>query len=228
MERTELDVSKREIKGKKVRFLRREGKTPANLYGHGVESIPLCVDSKHLAQTLAQAGKTDLIALKIDGSKTPRNVLVREVQRNSISGELLHVDFYQVRMTEKIKADIPLVFVGEAPALKKKNVSLIHITDSVNVEALPDALPHNIEIDVSILEEIDQAICVRDIQLDEKVTLLTDPEQMIAKIEEARREEVIEVEAEEEVEEEAEAAEGVEAEAEAEKEEEPGTDSTEE
>jgi len=225
MERTELDVLKREIKGKKVRFLRREGKTPANLYGHSVESIPLLVDTKQLAQTLAQAGKTDLIALKIEGAKTPRNVLVREVQRNVLSGELLHVDFYQVRMTEKIKADIPLVLIGEAPALKKKNVSLIHITDSVHIEALPDALPHNIEIDISNLEEVDQAIYVKDIQLDEKVTLLTDPEQMIAKVEEARREAVVE---EAEVEEEVEAAEGAEAEAEGEKEAEPSTESTEE
>lgn len=224
MARTELDVSTREITGKKVRFLRREGKTPASLYGHGIESIPLYVETKHLAQTLTQAGKTDLIALKIDGSKAPRNVLVREVQRNALSGELLHVDFYQVRMTEKIKADIPLVLIGEAPALKKKNVSLIHIIDSINIEALPDALPHNLEIDISTLEEIDQAIHVKDILLDEKVTLLTDPEQMVVKIEEARREEIVE---EAEVEEEEEAVEEGEGEAEAEKEAEPGPESAE-
>ena len=223
MARTELDVSTREITGKKVRFLRREGKTPASLYGHGIESIPLYAETKYLAQTLAQAGKTDLIALKIDGSKAPRNVLVREVQVKALSGELLHVDFYQVRMTEKIKADIPLVFIGEAPALKKKNVSLIHIIDSINIEALPDALPHNLEIDLSNLEEVDQAIYVKDILLDEKVTLLTDPEQMVVKIEEARREAVVE---EAELEEEAEAVE--EGEAAAEQEAEPAPESTEE
>lgn len=221
MARTELDVSTREITGKKVRFLRREGKTPANLYGHGIESISLYAESKVLAQTLAKAGKTDLIALKVDGSKA-RNVLVREVQVNALSGELLHVDFYQVRMTEKIKADIPLVFIGEAPALKKKNVSLIYIIDSINIEALPDALPHNLEIDLSNLEEVDQAIYVKDISLDENVTLLTDPEQMVAKIEEARREVVVE---EAELEEEAEAVE--EGEAEAEQEAEPVPENTE-
>jgi large subunit ribosomal protein L25 len=213
MARTELEVSKREIKGAKVRFLRREGKTPANLYGHGIESIPLQVDTKHLSQTLAQAGKTDLIALKIDGAKSPRNVLVREVQIKPLSGDLLHVDFYQVRMTEKIKADIPLVFIGEAPAMKKKNVSLLYITNSVHVEALPDALPHNLEVDLSKLEDVDQAIYVKDIQVDEKVTLLTDPEQMLAKVEEARREAVV-VEEAEEVEEAAEETEEVEKESE--------------
>ena len=201
MERIELEVSKREITGKKVRFLRREGSTPANLYGHGIDSISLQVDTKNLKQIMSQAGKTDLISLNIAGSKTPRKVLIREVQKAPLTDELLHVDFYQVKMTEKIKADIPLVFVGEAPVLKKKNVSLLHLVDSLQVEALPDALPHNFEIDLSNLEETDQAIHVKDIPLDEEVTLLGDPEQMVLKVTEARREAEVTEEAPSEVEE---------------------------
>lgn len=201
MERIELEVSKREITGKKVRFLRREGSTPANLYGHGIDSISLQVDTKNLKQIMSQAGKTDLISLNIAGSKTPRKVLIREVQKAPLTDELLHVDFYQVKMTEKIKADIPLVFVGEAPVLKKKNVSLLHLVDSLQVEALPDALPHNFEIDLSNLEETDQAIHVKDIPLDEEVTLLGDPEQMVLKVTESRREAEVTEEAPSEVEE---------------------------
>ena len=206
MERLELEVSKREITGKKVRFLRRKGIVPANLYGHGIDSIPLQVDAKLLGQVLAQAGKTDLISLKIADVKTPRKVIVRDFQKNTLTDDVLHVDFYQVKMTEKIKADIPLAFIGEAPVLKRKNMSLLHLIDSLPVEALPDALPHNLEVDLSTLEEPDQAIYVKDIQLGDEVTLHGDPEQMVVKVTETRREaEVAEVK--EEVEEEAEAPE---------------------
>ena len=190
MERLELEVSKREIIGKKVRFLRRKGTTPVNLYGCGVDSTPLQADTKHLEQAMAQAGKTDLISLKIDGLKTARNVLIREVQRKPVSNELLHIDFYEVKMTEKIKADVPLAFIGEAPALKKSNVSLLHLIDSLHIEALPDVLPHNLKVDLSNLEETDQAIYVKDLILDEGVTMLSDPEQMLVKVAESRHEAV--------------------------------------
>jgi large subunit ribosomal protein L25 len=191
MKRHELEVSKREITGKKVRFLRRQGIVPSNIYGHGIESTPINVDTRSLKHMLAQAGKTDLISLKIDDSKNPVRVLVREVQRNPLNDELLHVDFYQVSMTEKIKADVPLVFVGEAPVLKKvKNSTIFHLIDSLRIEALPDDLPHSFEVDVSNLEELDHTIHVKDIPLGPGITLLSDPEQMAVKVAEARKEEV--------------------------------------
>jgi large subunit ribosomal protein L25 len=202
MKRLELEVSKRDITGKKVRFLRRQGIIPANIYGHGIDSTAINVDAKSLKHLLAHAGMTDLIALKIDDAKNPLRVLVREIQRNPINDDLLHVDFYQVRMDEKIKADVPLVFVGEAPVLKKvKNSSVLHLIDSLPIEALPDDLPHSLEVDVSGLEELDSAIHVKDIHLGDKVTLLSDPEQMAVKVIEARKEEIpVEVPVAEEVE----------------------------
>ena len=203
MERLELEVSKREVTGKKVKLLRRDGITPANLYGHGIDSMALQGDAKHLKQMLAKAGKTDLISLKIADAKTARKVLIREVQRNPLTGELFHVDFYQVRLTEKIKAEIPLVFVGEAPALKIKNTSVLHLIDTLTIEALPDHLPHNFEVDLSSLIDTDVAIHVKDIPLGEGITLFSDPEHMVVRVVEARREEiveVVEVKAEEEVE----------------------------
>lgn len=196
MERLELEASKREITGKEVRFLRRNGITPVNLYGHGIDSSHLQVDTKELQQTLVRAGKTDLVSLKIADSKTPKKVLVREIQKNPLTEELLHVDFYQVKMTEKIKAEVPLVFIGEAPALKSKNTSLLRLVDSLNIEALPDALPHNFEVDVSNLEHTDQAIYIKDIILSDGVTLLSDPEQMVVKVAETRRAVELEAEAE--------------------------------
>jgi large subunit ribosomal protein L25 len=195
MKRLELEVSRRDITGKKVRFLRRQGTIPANIYGHGIDSTAINVDAKSLKHLLAHAGMTDLISLKIDDAKNPLRVLVREIQRNPINDDLLHVDFYQVRMDEKIKADVPIVFIGEAPVLKKvKNSSVLHLIDSLPIEALPDDLPHSFEIDVSSLEELDSAIHVKDIHLGEGITLLSDPEQMAVKVIEARKEEEIPVE----------------------------------
>jgi large subunit ribosomal protein L25 len=192
MKRHELEVSKRDVTGKKVRFLRRQGQVPANIYGHGIDSTAINVDTRSLKHLLAHAGKTDLISLKLDGSKEPVRVLMREVQRNPLTDEPLHVDFYQVRMTEKIKAEVPIVFVGDAPVLKKiKNSSLLHLLDSVDIEALPDDLPHSFEVDVSLLEELNDAIHVKDISLGRGVTLLSDPEQMVVKVAEARKEEEI-------------------------------------
>lgn len=194
MKRLELEASKRNVTGKKVRFLRRQGIIPANIYGHGIDSTAINIDVRNLKNLVAHAGKTDLISLKVDDSKDPVKVLMREVQRNPMTDEPLHVDFYQVRMTEKIKAEVPLVLVGEAPVLKKvKGSSVIHLIDSLDIEALPDDLPHSFEVDVSHLEELDQTIHVKDIPLGHGVTLLSDPEQMAVKVIEARKEEVIEV-----------------------------------
>ena len=225
MKRHELDASKREITGKKVRFLRRQGIVPANIYGHGIESAPISVDTRSLKHLLARAGKTDLISLKIDNSKDPIRVLMREIQRNPLTDEPIHVDFYQVSMTEKIKTEVPLVFIGEAPVLKKvKNISIFHLIDSIHIEALPDDLPHSLEVDVSHLEEMDHTIHIKDIPLGHGITLLSDPEQMVVKVAEARKEEevvpaVVEAEAVEEgVEEAGEAGAEAEAEAGAEKE----------
>jgi large subunit ribosomal protein L25 len=175
-----------------VRFLRRQGVTPANIYGHGIDSTSINVDAKSLKHLLGRVGSTDLISLKMDDSKSPIMVLIREVQRNPLTDELLHVDFYQVKMTEKIKADVPLVFIGEAPVLRKvKNSSILHLIDSLHIEALPDNLPHSLEVDVSGLEELDHTIHIKDIHLGDGITLLSDPEQMVVKVAEARKEEVV-------------------------------------
>jgi large subunit ribosomal protein L25 len=171
MKRLELEVLKREVKGKKVRFLRRGGLIPCNIYGHGIES----------------AGGTDLIALKIGGADTPGMVLIRDVQRNPMTGEPIHVDFYQVNMAEKLKADVPLVFTGAAPALKLKNVSLMHAMTSLQIEALPDDLPHNIEVDISSLALPEQSIHVKDLKVSSKITILADPDQMLIKVSEVRK-----------------------------------------
>ena len=199
-----LAVSKRNILGKKTRFLRHQGITPGHLFGHGLESIPLECDTARLRQIIAQAGTTRLIALEIEGDNQPRNVFIHEIQRDACTGALLHVDFYQVRKRERIKADVPIVFIGEAPALKEKGRSLIHMITTLSVECLPDRLPPQIEVDLSHLEDAEQAIHVREIALSPDITVITDADQMVVKV----SEEAVEVVAEEvEAEAEAEAAE---------------------
>ena len=195
-----LPVSKRNILGKKTRFLRRQGITPTHLFGHALESVPLQCDTARLQRIIAQAGTTRLIALEIEGDKQPRSVFIREIQRNVCTGALLHVDFYQVRRGERIKADVPIVLVGEASALKEKGRSLIHGITTLSVECLPDRLPPQIEVDLSPLEEAEQAIYVRDIALSPDITVITDPDQMVVKVSLSRVERVEEVAVEAEAE----------------------------
>jgi len=203
MEKLKLQASKREVLGKKTRFLRRQGVTPAHLFGHGLDSLALQCDTPTLQRTIARAGMTRIIALDVEGDKNPRSVFIREIQKEPRSGALLHVDFYQVKMTEKIKFDVPIVLTGEAPAMKEKGRTISHSLTSLSVECLPDDLPPQIEVDLSLLEEVEQAIFVRDIVLGPGVTVLDEADQMVVKVSEVREEveEVVEaVVAEEELE----------------------------
>ncbi len=181
------------VLGKKTRFLRRQGITPAHLYGHNVQSVALQCDTDNLRDLIAHAGRTRLINLVIDGEK-PKSVFVREIQRDVISRELLHVDFYQVKRTEKIAVDVPIVLVGEAPAMKFKGRMIVHGINSLSVECLPTDVPPQIEIDITQLEEVEQAVQVKDIVLNPEITVHADPEQLVVKISEvAVKEEVEEV-----------------------------------
>jgi len=140
---------------------------------------------------------TRLISLEIEDDKRPRAVFIREIQRDALTGQPFHVDFYQVKKTEKIRVDVPIVLVGEAPAMKEKGRSLIHGVTSLSIECLPAEVPPQIEVDLSQLEEVEQPINVRDITLSPEITVTTDPDQLVVKVAEARVE--VEEVAEEEV-----------------------------
>ena len=197
MDQIELQVNNREVLGKKVRFLRRQGITPVHLIGHGVESLALQCDTALLQRVLAEAGRTRLINLKLDKQRKPRTVVVREVQREPRTYGLLHVDFYQVRMEEAVKVDIPIVLVGEAPALKSKENMLVHELNTLSVECLPAKIPASVELDLGSLTEPEQTVRVKDIELDKEVTVLNDPELLVVRIslrpkEKIEEEEVVE------------------------------------
>jgi len=211
MDKIELSVANREVLGKKVKHLRRQGITPVHVFGHGIESLALQCDTRELERVLSQAGQTRLINLKLAKEKKPRTVVVREFDRDWRRGELVHVDFYQVKMEEKIRVEVPVILRGEAPALKAKTNMLDHELGTFTVECLPAKIPSSIEVDISSLTELDQAIRVKDITLDKDVTVLNNPDLVVAKIslrpvekvEEKVVEEVVEAEAKAEVAEEA-------------------------
>jgi large subunit ribosomal protein L25 len=182
MKQIELEVTERKILGKKVRFLRHQGITPLHLFGHGIESASLQCATTNLQRVLAEAGQTRLIRLKLNNEKGPRNVVVRGVQKEPLTGETLHVDFYEVRMGEQVKMEIPIILVGEAPTLRSKENTLVQELNSLAIECLPASIPNNVELNVTSITEPDQVQRVKDIELNERITVLSDPEQVVTRI----------------------------------------------
>jgi len=182
VDQIELQVSTRQLMGKKARFLRRQGITPVHLFGYDTEPMALQCDTSQLKQVLKQAGKTHLVGLKVDDLGKSHSVVVREVQRDALSGELVHVDFFQVSLKEKIKVEVPIVLVGEAPALQVKTNAMTHELDTLEIECLPDRIPDKIEVDISVLVEDDQSIQVGDLVLAQGITPLTNPEHIVVRI----------------------------------------------
>jgi len=131
---------------------------------------------------IARAQATRLINLEIEGEKQPRSIVIREIQRAEPGGQLLHIDFYQVSKTEKITIDAPIVLVGNAPALKEKGRLLTLGVTSLSIECLPTKLPSQIDVDLSSLEELEQAIRIRDLVLSPDITVVTDPDQLVVKV----------------------------------------------
>jgi large subunit ribosomal protein L25 len=190
MEAILLDAELRNITGKAVRHMRREGYVPAVVYGHRTEPVSLQVSERALRQALRVAGTNRLITLKIPGQEIPKMVLVRELQRDALSHAMLHVDFYEVVMTEEITAEVPIVLVGESDLVKGGGGLLFQGLDAIEVECLPGDLPQQVEIDLSALLEIDQTIIVRDLKLGDAVKVLTDLNEVVVKILPPQAEEV--------------------------------------
>lgn len=182
MEEIVLSVQPRQVIGKQVNALRRAGKIPVVLYGkHLAQPLTLQVEERALQKVVVQAGRNRLIKLTID-SGAPRLVLMREVQRNPISGRLVHVDFQEVSLTEKITTEVPLVLIGTSPAVTRGEGLLIHGIDSVEIRVLPADLIPQIEVDVSKLEQVNQSLFVRDLRVSDKIEILTSGDEMVAKV----------------------------------------------
>ena len=178
MEKIILEASKREVIGKKVKVLRREGKIPAVMYGSKVDSTPLVLESHSTTQALRSVTESTIVYLNIDGKEQP--TLVRDKQIDFIRGDILHLDFLAVSTTEKIRTNVPLELIGEAPALEQFNAIVVSGLSEIEVEAFPQDLPESIQVDISGLNEVGMGIYVKDLAAIDKVEVLTDPEELVA------------------------------------------------
>ncbi len=188
MEKIVIEAVKREIKGKKVSTLRREGKLPGVIYGHHFETESIVMDLKSATKILNTATSSSIVTIVIDGKE--HSALVREKQRDYIRNQYIHVDFQAVSQTEKIRTKVGIVVTGVAPAVKDFNGVVVEGLDSIEVEALPKDLPERFTIDISGLANIGDAIHVSDVSVPATVTVLTPAGEMVVLITAPASEEV--------------------------------------
>ncbi len=199
MEQIPLTAQKRTVIGRKVKQLRKEGIIPAHVFGHKVKTIHVQVKAGEFHKVFEKAGETGIISLSVDSEKKP--VLVRGIQVHPVTDEPLHIDFYQVNLSEKVKVNVPLEITGEAPAVEKKIGLLLTPVSEIEVEALPADLPENIQVDITKLENIGDEIRVKDLKIDRsKIEVQAEEDLVVASIGELVTKEMEALEAEVEAE----------------------------
>lgn len=191
MDRLSLQAEERKILGKKVKNLRKDGKLPGHVFGKGVETEHVSVDGKIFLKTFKEAGETGLIDLKI-GSEKVRPVMVKGVQSDPVSGDPVHIDFYQVNLSEKVKVPVPLTLIGDEPqSVKLGETIVLQSMNEIEVEALPADLIEKIEVDITALQNIDDAITVGQLNFDRsKLTIEVEPDAIVVKLAPAITEEM--------------------------------------
>ena len=197
--RQTLTAEPRELTGKRVAALRRDGRLPGVVFGHGLESTSVSVDSHEFELLRRRSGPNALVDLSVGGKKA-QPVLIHGVQVHPVTRRPLHVDLFLVRMTEELTVDVPLHPVGTSPAVVDDGGTLLHSLESVRVKALPDHLPQSIEYAIDGLVDFDTTVHVRDLTIPSDVTLLTDPDEVVARVQAPRveiEEEPVPVEGEE-------------------------------
>jgi len=197
-----IKIEKRTVTGKQVKQLRRQGILPGVVYGHKIESYPVQMDRHSTTLLMRTITPTTLVTLDLNGKKT--KVIVRERNYDVVTGELLHLDFLAISMTEKLRAFVAIELVGEAPVLDAVPGSLInHVLNEIEIEALPADMPERLEVDISKLEAAEDVITVADLDLGDKITILTDESELVVSVayvaEETEPEEVEDLIAEPEV-----------------------------
>jgi large subunit ribosomal protein L25 len=176
----ELKAEKRETTGKATRRLRHEGKLPAVVYGQrAAASVEL--DTHEFERVYARSGRTQLIDLVV-GSGRPSKVLVKEVQISPRTNTLLHVDFHQVSLRERLQVEVPVSIFGEAEPVRGGEADVLQVLHTVRVECVPTRIPEVVEVDISGLAEVDAAVRLSDLQLAEGVSVIGDPEDVIVKL----------------------------------------------
>jgi large subunit ribosomal protein L25 len=198
MEKVVIEATRRDVVGKQVKALRREGKLPAVIYGRRTEPININLDAHSASLVLGRLTPSSLVTIKVDGTEYP--TLVREKQRDYIKTRLLHIDFLAVSLDEKIRTSVSVVFRGVSAAVKDHNAVLVKNLEELEVECLPTDLPESIVVDIYVLKRPGEGIRVHEVNVSENVHILNDPDTMVAVATFARVEEVgVDVSAAEEV-----------------------------
>ena len=177
-----LKLSPRSVTGKKVKGLRKSGQVPVHLYGRGIESQALQTEAHVLRRVLPQVGTNIPLSLELDGDEGENICFVREIQRHPVTEEVLHVDFLRVDVSRAIQAEVPVALTGSSPAVRELGGTLLQPLLSLLVEALPMDVPASLEVDVSQLDDFEKGVFVRDIALGPAVTLISDPDEMVARV----------------------------------------------
>jgi large subunit ribosomal protein L25 len=185
-----LKAKKRTVTGKQVKRLRREGFLPGVIYGHHVEPVAIMLDAHETGIVLPRISQSKLITVSVEGGND-YPVLVREKQRNYIKNIYTHIDFLAVSLTEKLHADVAIELIGEAPAVKDFNATIVTGLTKIEVEAFPQDLPNRIMIDISVLKEIGDSLLVSDLVVSDKVKVITDGSETLV-VATATREEAVE------------------------------------
>lgn len=172
---------------KSPKQLRKEGIAPCVVYGNDIKSTLIQCDTSTLQRTFGKAGESTLVELDLDGKKIP--VLFKAISFHPVSSRALHADFYAVNMKEEIETTVPVVFEGEAPAVKDLGAIFVPTLEEVTVRCLPANLPHELTVDISGLTEFHMSVHVSDIKLPAKVEVLDDPEAVLATVQEPREDE---------------------------------------
>lgn len=181
-DRATIHAQPRAVLGKKVRFLRREGILPANVFGRGLESAAVQIDAREFLRIVRGAGVRTMFELQIEGEGSPRYVLIRSLARSGGTGNLIHADFYQVDLQRPIQTNVGLIVTGEAPAVRDLAGTLLTMIESVSVRCLPLDIPESIAVDVSMLRGFDITLTVADLAVPEGVEILTDPSVPVATV----------------------------------------------
>jgi large subunit ribosomal protein L25 len=179
-DRPALAAERRTVTGKAVSRLRKDGRLPGVVFGHGTDSEPVTIDAHEFELLRKHAGASTLVDLKVEGGKA-RPVLISGIQVHPVNRRPLHVDLFAVRMTEELTVEVQLVGTGAAAAVENGG-TLVHPTSSVKVRALPANLPDSLTYDLSPLVDFDTTITVADLVVPEGVTIQADPTEVIARV----------------------------------------------
>jgi large subunit ribosomal protein L25 len=207
MEKVKLLSELREEKGKKVNKRRKQGMIPAVIYGNKIESRSLWINALDFERLLKKSGESVIIDLSI-GNNDVRSVLINELQQDPRSGNYTHIDFYQVKMDEKIKTEVELIFIGESPAVKESGGVLVKNLDKIEIECLPADLPSFIEVNIADIKTFEERVYIKDLKLPMGVKVENDPKTVVALVVPPRSEEELS-QLEEKVEEDVTKVEGV-------------------